>query len=111
MRQISCIILYKDLYVITDGGLVMLQVLVEFDDTKWERREWIRVFDIFQVFLVENTLLWAPRPDPQTRPDPETKAERIYWPALVSIDDVTLIRSHNFSFFFVVLLAICAAGL
>ena len=54
---------------------------MEFDDVKWTRREWIRIFDIFQVFLVENTLLWAPKPEPDKT---SATASKVNWPGLVS---------------------------
>ena len=56
---------------------LILQVLVEFDDSDWKRREWIRIYDIFQVFLVERTLHWALKSEPNGR-------RRQHWPALVS---------------------------
>ena len=52
---------------------------MEFDDRKWEQREWIHIYNIFQVFLVENTLVFAQRDSGQ----PCT--EQIYLPALVSV--------------------------
>jgi len=58
--------------------VICLQVLVEFDDHDWEQREWIHIYNIFQVFLVENTLVSAPREDPQAC------TEQTYWPAIVS---------------------------
>jgi len=63
--------------------LCLLQVLVEYDDLEWTKREWIRISEVFQVFLVENTLLWAPRDDPVEN----RSTEKILWPALVSIND------------------------
>ena len=54
------------------------QVLIEFDDIDWTRREWIRVHDIFQLFLVEHTLVWA------ERPDPDKPKHSVSWPGLVS---------------------------
>ncbi|XP_059486049.1 lysine-specific demethylase 3A isoform X2 [Neocloeon triangulifer] len=40
-----------------------LQVLVEYDDVEWQRREWFSPHKghIFHVFLIENRLVWAPR--------------------------------------------------
>ncbi len=58
-----------------------LQLLVEFDDTDWKRREWIRIHEIFQIFLVEHQLLWAPRADPDKE---KQSKQRILWPSLVS---------------------------
>ena len=59
---------------------LLLQVLVEFDDCEWKRREWIRIYDIFQVFIVEYTLVWAPR----SNPEDEKSRHRVLWPGLVS---------------------------
>ncbi|CAC5376747.1 unnamed protein product [Mytilus coruscus] len=53
-----------------------LAILVEFDNQDWKRREWVRVHDIFQIFLVEHTVIWA------EREDPEDLKETVYWPAL-----------------------------
>ena len=61
-----------------DQNCVLFQVLIEFDDIDWTRREWIRVHDIFQLFLVEHTLVWA------ERPDPDKPKQSISWPGLVS---------------------------
>ena len=37
------------------------QILVEFDDADWKKREWIRVYEDnrFTVFLIEYTIIWA----------------------------------------------------
>lgn len=58
---------------------IVLQILVEFDNQDWKRREWVRVHDIFQIFLVEHTVIWA------EREDPEEPKETVFWPALVSV--------------------------
>ena len=42
---------------------------MEFDDRDWTRREWIKINEIFHVFLVENTVLWAPRTRQKLLPD------------------------------------------
>ena len=57
---------------------LFFQVLIEFDDIEWTRREWVRIHDIFQLFLVEHTLVWA------ERPDPDKPKQSISWPGLVS---------------------------
>ncbi|XP_054265577.1 lysine-specific demethylase 3A-like isoform X2 [Macrosteles quadrilineatus] len=56
-----------------------LQVLVEYDDTEWQRREWISVYkdNIFQVFMVESSLVWCDRKDPYT-----SLKSSVLWPAL-----------------------------
>jgi len=38
----------------------------------------VRVHDIFQLFLVEHTLVWA------ERPDPDKPRQSLSWPGLVS---------------------------
>ncbi|KAL8562748.1 hypothetical protein ACOMHN_022623 [Nucella lapillus] len=48
----------------------VIVVLVEFDDVEWKRREWFRVHDVFQVFLVEHTLVWTCRPPSEGQPPP-----------------------------------------
>ncbi|VDI29098.1 Hypothetical predicted protein [Mytilus galloprovincialis] len=55
---------------------MMMLILVEFDNQDWKRREWVRVHDIFQIFLVEHTVIWA------EREDPEEPKETVFWPAL-----------------------------
>ncbi|XP_076257984.1 lysine demethylase 3 isoform X2 [Rhynchophorus ferrugineus] len=54
-----------------------LQVLVEYDDVEWQRREWINIYrdNLFHLFLVEQALVWADRRDPF---NPGTAV----WPAL-----------------------------
>ncbi|KAL1122431.1 hypothetical protein AAG570_002762 [Ranatra chinensis] len=41
----------------------LLQVLVEYDDREWQRREWVSVYKggLFHMFLVERTLIFCPR--------------------------------------------------
>ncbi|XP_013192527.2 lysine-specific demethylase 3B isoform X1 [Amyelois transitella] len=52
-----------------------LQVLVEYDGVDWQRREWVAVYSrrTFRVFLVERTLVWAPRTH---------EGKEVKWPAL-----------------------------
>ncbi|CAH0683208.1 unnamed protein product [Spodoptera exigua] len=52
-----------------------LQVLVEYDGVDWQRREWVAVYSrrTFRVFLVERTLVWAPR---------KHEGKDVKWPAL-----------------------------
>lgn len=71
-----------------------LQVYVEFDDQEWEKREWVKVYEDFQLFLLEYQLVWAKKKE-----GPEvggacggrggmiqgTKAKHIQWPALVRV--------------------------
>ncbi|KPI94158.1 putative JmjC domain-containing histone demethylation protein 2C [Papilio xuthus] len=62
-------------------------VLVEYDGVDWQRREWVAVHSrrTFRVFLVERTLVWAPK---------KYENEEVKWPALtftpLSAVDVTL---------------------
>ncbi|XP_023290620.1 probable JmjC domain-containing histone demethylation protein 2C [Orussus abietinus] len=43
------------------------EVLVEYDDVEWQRREWLSPHRdaVFSLFLVEKGLCWAERPDPR----------------------------------------------
>lgn len=43
------------------------QILVEYDDVEWQRREWLSPHrdTVFSFFLVEKGLYWAERPDPR----------------------------------------------
>ncbi|XP_078421997.1 putative JmjC domain-containing histone demethylation protein 2C isoform X2 [Cetorhinus maximus] len=57
-----------------------LSVYVEFDDLEWEKREWVKVYEDFQIFLVEHQLVWAKRKNPsQTQ---GSKSKQLQWPAL-----------------------------
>ncbi|XP_014679609.1 PREDICTED: probable JmjC domain-containing histone demethylation protein 2C, partial [Priapulus caudatus] len=54
-----------------------LSVLVEFDGSDWSRREWIKVHgSCYYAFIVEKTLIWA------DRQDPEKRGRGLLWPAL-----------------------------
>ena len=55
-----------------------MKVLVEFDNSNWETRDWLKVRDEFKAFLVEKTLVLAEREDP-LRP-----RKKCWWPGLVS---------------------------
>ncbi|XP_043506400.1 probable JmjC domain-containing histone demethylation protein 2C isoform X1 [Frieseomelitta varia] len=50
-----------------DNGCHDLQILVEYDDVEWQRREWLSPHRdaVFSFFLVEKGLCWAERPDPR----------------------------------------------
>ncbi|XP_017771380.1 PREDICTED: probable JmjC domain-containing histone demethylation protein 2C, partial [Nicrophorus vespilloides] len=56
-----------------------LQVLVEYDDVEWHRREWISIYkdSLFHVFMVEQALCWAER---TSDPFAHTKGS-LLWPA------------------------------
>lgn len=55
----------------------LFQVLVEYDGVDWQRREWVAVYSrrTFRVFLVERTLVWAPK---------KYEEQDVKWPALVN---------------------------
>uniref|UniRef100_A0A3P9JE77 Probable JmjC domain-containing histone demethylation protein 2C n=1 Tax=Oryzias latipes TaxID=8090 RepID=A0A3P9JE77_ORYLA len=71
-----------------DGDTVDLTVYVEFDDQEWEKREWVKVYEDFQLFLLEHQLVWAKRKEGAAGGAgaggllPGTKAKHIQWPAL-----------------------------
>ncbi|XP_064602584.1 probable JmjC domain-containing histone demethylation protein 2C isoform X2 [Liolophura sinensis] len=67
IRAVSC----------RDSSSSDFSALVEFDDKEWKKREWVRVQETFQVFLVENTLLWAEREDIN-----KPRHQLVNWPAL-----------------------------
>lgn len=58
----------------------------------WQRREWINVHQegSFQVFMVESTLVWCTRLDPN---DYRNKS-CVAWPALVSTPAASKRRAH-----------------
>lgn len=69
-----------------------LQVYVEFDDQEWEKREWVKVYEDFQLFLLEYQLVWAKRKEGSGgacggagEMIQGTKAKHIQWPALVRL--------------------------
>ncbi|KAI3365353.1 hypothetical protein L3Q82_010436 [Scortum barcoo] len=66
-------------------------VYVEFDDQEWEKREWVKVYEDFQLFLLEHQLVWAKRKEGAGGAGAGggaggllqgTKAKHIQWPAL-----------------------------
>ncbi|CAB1420054.1 unnamed protein product, partial [Pleuronectes platessa] len=68
-----------------------LTVYVEFDDQEWEKREWVKVYEDFQLFLLEHQLVWAKRKEGAGGVGAgggaggllqATKAKHIQWPAL-----------------------------
>ncbi|XP_042072015.1 microtubule-associated protein tau [Haplochromis burtoni] len=44
-----------------DSDNAELTVYVEFDDQEWDKREWVKVYEDFQLFLLEHQLVWAKR--------------------------------------------------
>lgn len=67
-----------------DNNHSELTVYVEFDDLEWEKREWVKVYEDFQVFLLEQQLVWAKRREGTLLVEnPQgTKDKHIQWPAL-----------------------------
>uniref|UniRef100_A0A672PTK3 Jumonji domain containing 1C n=2 Tax=Sinocyclocheilus grahami TaxID=75366 RepID=A0A672PTK3_SINGR len=57
-----------------------LTVYVEFDDLEWDKREWVKVYEDFQIFLLEHQLVWVKRKEGAQLQG--TKAKQIQWPAL-----------------------------
>uniref|UniRef100_A0A673HM08 Probable JmjC domain-containing histone demethylation protein 2C n=1 Tax=Sinocyclocheilus rhinocerous TaxID=307959 RepID=A0A673HM08_9TELE len=57
-----------------------LTVYVEFDDLEWDKREWVKVYEDFQIFLLEHQLVWAKRKEGAQLQG--AKAKQIQWPAL-----------------------------
>lgn len=69
-----------------------LQVYVEFDDQDWDKREWVKVYEDFQLFLLEYQLVWAKRKEGVGGVCvgvggmiQGTKDKHIQWPALVRV--------------------------
>ena len=62
--------------------IFLLQILVEYDDVEWHRREWICIYKdkLFHLFLVEQGLVWVERRDPFA----PSNTTAVLWPALVS---------------------------
>lgn len=64
---------------------LLLQVLVEFDGKSWRQREWIKIAEVFQLFLIEKTIVWAPKPGTPVSGDyNDDDEDQMSWPALVS---------------------------
>ncbi|XP_049320800.1 probable JmjC domain-containing histone demethylation protein 2C isoform X1 [Astyanax mexicanus] len=57
-----------------------LTVYVEFDDLEWEKREWVKVYEDFRIFLLEQQLVWAKRKEGSQLQ--VTRAKQIQWPTL-----------------------------
>ncbi|XP_069755348.1 lysine-specific demethylase 3B-like isoform X2 [Narcine bancroftii] len=57
-----------------------LTVYVDFDDSRWKKHAWVKVYaeDVL-VFLVEHTLVWAPRKEPAQQGG---RLNANQWPAL-----------------------------
>jgi hypothetical protein len=75
-------------------SFLLFQVLVEFDNIGWEKREWLQLYkDNFQIFLVEDSLCVAKRISPA--PTSITGSGSIH-PALVSNKTMCFIFSNYF---------------
>lgn len=85
---------------VTVGCFLFLlpQVYVEFDDLEWEKREWVKVYEDFQIFLLEQQLVWVKRKEGSQLQG--TRAKQIQWPALVSDCAPPLQHSNPFPFCF-----------
>ncbi|XP_022919363.2 probable JmjC domain-containing histone demethylation protein 2C isoform X1 [Onthophagus taurus] len=66
-----------------------LQVLVEYDDVEWHRREWISIYkdSLFRLFMVEQGLCWAERRDPYAN-----SHGKVIWPALTFLSLVSTVE-------------------
>lgn len=69
---------------------------MEFDDQEWDKREWVKVYEDFQLFLLEHQLVWAKRKECAAAAAAAagggaggllqgSKAKHIQWPALVRL--------------------------
>lgn len=67
---------------------------MEFDDQEWEKREWVKIYEDFQLFLLEYQLVWAKKKEGPGVGGAcggtegmiqGTKAKHIQWPALVRV--------------------------
>ncbi|TWW81766.1 putative JmjC domain-containing histone demethylation protein 2C [Takifugu flavidus] len=72
-------------------SFLLAAVYVEFDDQEWEKREWVKVYEDFQLFLLEYQLVWAKKKEGPGVGGAcggtggmiqGTKAKHIQWPAL-----------------------------
>uniref|UniRef100_A0A4W3JUB9 Lysine-specific demethylase n=1 Tax=Callorhinchus milii TaxID=7868 RepID=A0A4W3JUB9_CALMI len=74
--------------------LCVLQLYVEFDDSRWKKQAWVKVSaeDVL-VFLIEHTLAWAPRKEPIILPGERINVSQ--WPALEDSDSQNHILQDN----------------
>ncbi|XP_032890165.1 probable JmjC domain-containing histone demethylation protein 2C isoform X2 [Amblyraja radiata] len=70
-----------------------LSAYVEFDDLEWEKREWVKVYEDFQIFLVEHQLVWAKKKNSSLSQG--SKNKQIQWPALDDIDSLSPVLRDN----------------
>ncbi|XP_042169780.1 probable JmjC domain-containing histone demethylation protein 2C [Oncorhynchus tshawytscha] len=82
-----------------DNNHSELTVYVEFDDLEWEKREWVKVYEDFQVFLLEQQLVWAKRREGTLLVEnPQgTKDKHIQWPALTISTEVFTVGNHHWA--------------
>jgi len=70
----------KASFNLTGDCFNMLQVLVEYDNADWQLRQWITIKEVFQVFLVEETLAWVP-----CQVNGHASSSKQLYPALVGV--------------------------
>ncbi|MBN3291739.1 KDM3B demethylase, partial [Polypterus senegalus] len=64
------------------AGSSALSVFVEFEDVRWKRNSWIKVYaEDVQAFLLETSIVWAPRSEPVLIQEVGIPVTR--WPALI----------------------------
>uniref|UniRef100_A0AAY4ERJ0 JmjC domain-containing protein n=1 Tax=Denticeps clupeoides TaxID=299321 RepID=A0AAY4ERJ0_9TELE len=59
-----------------------LSVCVEFDHEEWQKRQWLRLHQDFQIFLLEQRLVWARRNAGTPPPPHASNGKPVLWPAL-----------------------------
>ncbi|XP_072384175.1 uncharacterized protein [Diabrotica undecimpunctata] len=84
-----------------------LQILVEYDDVEWQRREWIcpHKDGLFHLFMVEQVLVWAHRKDPLSPSHGSVLWPSLTFSALVStvnipshLQPIEFLVDHNLAF-------------
>lgn len=91
-----------------------VQVYVEFDDQEWEKREWVKVYEDFQLFLLEHQLVWAKRKEGAGAGAgggaggllQGTKVKHTQWPALVRLLLILLCYVYKYAVSLMVVLPI-----
>ncbi|CAG9835995.1 unnamed protein product [Diabrotica balteata] len=83
------------------------QILVEYDDVEWQRREWIcpHKDGLFHLFMVEQVLVWANRRDPFSPSHGSVLWPSLTFSALVStvnipshLQPIEFLVDHNLAF-------------
>ncbi|XP_038129593.1 probable JmjC domain-containing histone demethylation protein 2C [Cyprinodon tularosa] len=79
-----------------DSGSSELTVYVEFDDQEWEKREWVKVYEDFQLFLLEHQLVWARRKEGGAGGLLQgATAKHVQWPALVRLPSAVSLSCYR----------------